>query len=70
MKVINDSAERGIKINSDYTALLTDDPVQRARLLQAVEDHKHTVNFLIFSKLPLPNRCRIVKLTTCSFCDV
>jgi len=26
--------------NSDYTALLTDDPVQRASLLQAVEDHR------------------------------
>jgi len=27
VKVINDAAERGIKLNSDYTALLTDDPV-------------------------------------------
>jgi len=28
VKVINDAAERGIKLNLDYTALLTDDPVQ------------------------------------------
>jgi len=41
VKVINHAAERGIKLNSDYTTLLTDDPVQRASLLQAVEDHRH-----------------------------
>jgi len=29
------------QINSEYTALLTDDPVQRASLLQAVEEHRH-----------------------------
>jgi len=39
--VINDAVERGIKLNSDHTALLTDDPMQRASLLQAVEDHRH-----------------------------
>jgi len=41
VKDINDAAERGIKFNSDYTALLTDDPVQRASLLQAIEVHRH-----------------------------
>jgi len=41
VKVINDAAEREIKLISDYTALLSDDPVQRASLLQAVEDHRH-----------------------------
>jgi len=68
VKVINDAAERGIKLNSDCTALLTDDPVQRANLLQPVEDHKH--KFPDFSKLPLPKHCRIFKLTTYSFFDV
>jgi len=41
VKVINDAAERENKRNSDYTALLTDDPVQRDSLLQAVEDRRH-----------------------------
>jgi len=34
-------AVTGIKLNSDYAALLTDDPEQWASLLQAVEDHRH-----------------------------
>jgi len=41
VKVINDAAERGVKLNSDYTTLLTDNLVQRASLLQAVEVHHH-----------------------------
>jgi len=38
IKVINNAAESGIKLISDDTALLTDDLVQRASLLQAVKD--------------------------------
>jgi len=53
VKVINDAAETGIKLNPDYAALLTDDPMQRASFLQAVEDHRH--KFTDFFKHPLAN---------------
>ena len=36
VKVVNDAAERGVKLNTDYAAILTDDPQQRERILQAV----------------------------------
>jgi len=41
VKVSNNAAERRIKLNSDYTALLIDDLVQWTSLLQAVKDHRH-----------------------------
>lgn len=40
VKVVNDAAERGIKLNSDYAAYITDKEQQRASLLQAVEEHR------------------------------
>ena len=39
VKVVNDAAERGIKLHSDYVAILVDNPRQRASILQAVEEH-------------------------------
>ena len=40
LKVVNDAAERGIKLITDFTAILTDSPLQPAGLLQAAEQHK------------------------------
>ena len=39
VKVVNNAAERGIKINTDYAAILTDDERQKLTLIQAVEKH-------------------------------
>ena len=51
VKVVNDAAERGVKLNTDYAAILTDDPQQRERILQADEDHRK--RFPEFSKAAL-----------------
>ena len=51
VKVVNDAAEREIKLHSDYVAVLTDNPCQRASILQAVEEHKQ--KFPGFSKAVL-----------------
>ena len=40
IKVVNDAAERGVKLHSDYTAILTENEKQRASLLQVVEKHR------------------------------
>jgi len=41
VKVVNDAAERGVKLNTDYATILTDNDEQRNSLLQAVEKHRH-----------------------------
>ena len=51
VKVVNDAAERGVKLSTDYAAILTDHPQQRERILQAVEDHRK--RFPEFSKAAL-----------------
>ena len=51
VKVVNDAAERGIKLHSDYVATLADNPRQRASILQAVEEHRQ--KFPGFSKAAL-----------------
>ena len=51
VKVVNDAAERGVKLKTDYAAILTDDPQQRERILQAVEDNRK--RFPEFSKAAL-----------------
>ena len=43
IKVVNDAAERGVKLNSDYAAILTENEEQRASLLQVVEKHRKQV---------------------------
>ena len=40
VKVVNDAAERGVKLVSDFATVITTDPVQRAWLLQGVEEHR------------------------------
>ena len=40
VKVVNDAAERGIKLHSDYVVILADNPCQRASISQPVEEHK------------------------------
>ena len=40
LKVVNDIAERGEKIMSDFTNVFTIDKMQREHLLQAVEHHR------------------------------
>lgn len=48
VEVVNDAAERMVKLNTDYAAFITDDKKQRASLLQAVEDHRN--RYADFSK--------------------
>jgi hypothetical protein len=40
VKVVNDTAERGVKLMTDFATCITTDPIQRAALLQAVERHR------------------------------
>ena len=40
VKVVNDAAERELKLNTDYAKISTDDEEQRAAILQAVERHR------------------------------
>ena len=51
VKVVNDAAERGIKLHSDYIAILADNARQRASILQPVEEHRQ--KFPSFSKAVL-----------------
>ena len=48
LKVVNDIAERGVKMMSDYANKITTDNNQRQHLLQAVEYHRH--RFTSFKK--------------------
>ena len=41
VKVVNDAAERGIKLASDYVQTLTKDSEVRQKILQAVEWHRN-----------------------------
>ena len=49
--VVNDAAERTVKLYSDYAAILTENKEQRASLLQVVEKHRKQVGD--FKKLTL-----------------
>ena len=40
VKVVNDAVERGVKLNTDYAPILTDNPQQRERILRAVENYR------------------------------
>lgn len=40
VKVVNDAAERGVKLISDFATIITTDTEQRAWLLQGVEQHR------------------------------
>ena len=51
IKVVNDAAERGVKLHSDYAAILTENEEQRASILQVVE--KHRSQFADFKKSTL-----------------
>ena len=56
VKVTNDTAERGIKLISDYSKILTKDPVNRIKMLQGVEmDRKINPDF---KKSTLNNKIR------------
>ena len=48
VKVVNDPAERAVKLNSDYHLIITEDPSEKARLLQVVEQHR--LQYLDFRK--------------------
>jgi hypothetical protein len=46
VKVVNDAAERGVKLISDFATKITTDPIQRQALLQLVEmDHQKYPDF-------------------------
>ena len=51
VKVVNDAAERGVKLISDFASIITTDPEQRAWLLQGVEQHRK--QFPTFDKTTL-----------------
>ena len=40
LKVVNDAAERGVKLLSDYLNILTRDDEQRDKILQVVQYHR------------------------------
>lgn len=42
LKVVNDSAERGVKLMQDYNSILTNDENQKQFLLQIVQQHRRT----------------------------
>ena len=48
VKVVNDAAERGVKLAQDYATILTKDDDMRAMILQGVEENRR--NFLDFKK--------------------
>ena len=41
VKVVNDTAERGVKLWSDYIHILTKDEIKREGLAQEVEEHSN-----------------------------
>ena len=41
LTVVNDSADRGVKLIQDYNSLLTKNEEQKQYLLQAVQEHHH-----------------------------
>ena len=51
IEVVNDAAERGVKLHSDYAVILTENEEQRASLLHAVE--KHRKQYVDFKKSTL-----------------
>ena len=40
VKVVNDAAERTVKLYSDYATILTENEEQQASLFQVVEKHR------------------------------
>jgi hypothetical protein len=40
LSVVNDTAERGVKLIQDFSAILTNDEEQKQFLLQAVQEHR------------------------------
>ena len=40
VKVVNDAAKRGIKLNTDYDTIITEDERRNSSLIQAVEEHR------------------------------
>lgn len=40
LKVVNDTAERGVKLMQDFNGLLTADEEQREFILRCVQDHR------------------------------
>ena len=46
VKVVNEAAERDIKLNTGYATILTDDERQKSSLIQAVENTDKTILIL------------------------
>ena len=40
LKVVNDTAERGVKLIQDYNSIITNDEDQKQYLLQVVQQHR------------------------------
>ena len=51
VKVVNNAAERGVKLNIDCAAIITDDVQQKHDLVQAIEAHRE--QFPDFAKATL-----------------
>lgn len=56
VKVVNDDAERGVKLMYDFATQITTDPEQRGCLLQVVEYHRR--KFGSFGRATLNRWCR------------
>jgi len=41
LKVVNDTAERGVALIEEYNSLLTNDEEQKQYRLQVIQDHRH-----------------------------
>ncbi|KAK0055830.1 hypothetical protein Bpfe_014699 [Biomphalaria pfeifferi] len=44
LKVVNDCAERGVKLIQEYNSILTNDEQQKQYLLQLVQQHRHVLS--------------------------
>ena len=51
MKVVNNAAERDVKLHSDYAAILINNGKQRESLPQVVEQHQLPSHFPITSTI-------------------
>ena len=53
VKVVNDVAERGVKLIANFATIITTDPAQWQALLQGIENHR--TRYPDFKKTTLKN---------------
>ena len=60
VKVVNNAAERDVKLHSDYSAILINNSQQRESLLQVVEQHQQPPYLPIMSTIKIVIVIRIM----------